>query len=124
MPPLAKYHGTQTVITAENARAVVDLLAFIESRFAVGAVPRLASISPTGEPYDVLAAGFFQTIAQACDNARSAFEEYALSRSGILYWRISPEFEEEKRGWCYYMRLLISNKPVIQSTELETPING
>jgi len=99
------------VVTAENADFVIQLLAYIESRFAVGAEYSGGGISPTNEPYVVLTGGgWFETIAQAADDARAKFDSYAVDQVGTLYWRIRPEFELTKKGWRFYMRLLISNK--------------
>lgn len=96
------------VTTAESAHAVVELLAYIESRFAVGP-ERHGYLSATDEPYIVLSGGF-GPLPQILESAKSQFDAYASERKGVLYWRVRPEFEENKMGWRFYMRLLISDK--------------
>lgn len=59
----------------------------------------------------------YPTPAQARGAAEDAFNKYAEGRTGTLYWRVIPEiaFDHKRRRYAYYMRLLISDKPVVAS---------
>jgi len=91
----------------------------MESRFGLAVVQCNRAIAPTGEPFVQLhAAKLGATEAETDAAARKAFEDYAIDRSGMLYWRIKPEIRGpedmvEPDLWSFYMRLLISDKPVI-----------
>lgn len=93
------------------------LRAYIESRWPVGAATRMY-LSVTGEEYTVLSCPWqdgFPSAMVARMAAQEDFDKYALDKKGTLYWRIVPEIEfslrHEKYG--YYLRLLISDKPVV-----------
>ena len=57
---------------------------------------------------------FYDSLESCAEGARAAFDRYAEKRNGSLHWRVKPEFSTHpKTGkWRFYMRLLISNKPV------------
>lgn len=76
-------------------------------------------LSQTGEPYVVISV-IRETEEEARSAAIDAFIAYADGRAGCLYWRIYPEVLVERDGrrkvaerWKVYMRLLISDKPVL-----------
>ena len=88
---------------------VAELLTRIEDRFVIGEGTDHAH-SVTGEPYVVIGRQAYDeplskipgTVEEgrkrdlsfdeetACWSALAAFEEYALERKGVLYWRIKP----------------------------------
>lgn len=92
-------------------------------------------VSQTGEPYVEIGGGgvlgegevrtHFETQDLAIAGAIAEFRKYAAGKSGTLYWRIRPECEQvrhltrEKESWAFYMRLLISNMPVLKKAEPE-----
>ena len=112
--------------TESAARNLLGLISYIESRFPVGETNPIfiTGLSVTGEPYIVLS-GFVSSPlgdSDAIAAAKIAFDEYAKDKSGTLYWRIKPETEVRSKvhgfpadGWAFYMRLLISSKPVIEA---------
>ena len=103
----------ETVLyTAECANEAVILRAFCESRWPIGA-PTIGSWSMTGEEYEVLTDNGYISPEAARLAAQSSFEDYAKDKSGILYWRITPEIALmcRSRHYSYYLRLLISDKP-------------
>jgi len=75
------------------------------------------SKAPTGEPFKELINPDLQrrdSDQAAYDLALATFHKYAATRGpGTLYWRTYPEVENGK----FYMRLLISDKPVLQSAK-------
>lgn len=99
-------------LSLEEAQVLASLRNIFSPWPAVNFVAGFASKSPTREIYDQLTACDFES-AQACvDAAKAAFVEYSASRCGTLYWRTPPEFGIENHKWAFYMRLLISDKPV------------
>jgi hypothetical protein len=92
----------------------IVLRADCETGRAIGSKynPKHPGEAPTGEPYrEIYSKGWAISEAQAFEDARVAFHDYAKDRPGKLYWRVRPEIAEGKGGWKYYMRLLISEKP-------------
>lgn len=104
----------------------------IESRFSVG-TPTDHSRSVTGEPYVVIGMQvgkpLFDGIIEECEPrewsfdeetacfaALSCFNEYANKRKGRLFWRVRPhlEWNDKLDGCTVYMRLLISDRPIIE----------
>lgn len=117
---------------------LVDVRGEIERRFAAHPEVGNYNQSPTGEPYVVIGhqsrgcpevAGTIEEGAVgenvvdeefAYLDAMSAFNEYADGRCGTLYWRVHPRLEwNEAHNRCrIYSRLLISDKPQIQSAQI------
>lgn len=122
-----------------------DLINAMESLYPVGP-STIISRSMTGEPYisfclggkrsEGMTCGVWATTEKDAINAFwLAFQEYAVPRVGVLYWRRKPEFhawevEEDnfdsleggKRKVILLnisARFLISNAPQIASTEKE-----
>jgi len=62
---------------------------------------------------------YLPTVEAAYDAAIAAFKAYASDKSGTLYWRVSPELGENKGKFAFYMRLLISDMPVIKKAAME-----
>lgn len=103
--------------TAESLKAEIEKL------FPVGQ-PTSMYLSVTGEPYvEITSAGRheegvadikrFSTGEAAYSGALTAFTQYAEGKSGVLYWRATPEIERYQGGFAFYMRCLISDKPVL-----------
>ena len=126
-------------MSAQAAPASLDeLVSYIESRFPVGE-PTSSMLAVTGEEYveicgrPVIGAGSEGYLCATFSSKRSAieaavldFEKYAADKAGgTIYWRTKPELDEYKGRakrlkqypWRYYMRLLISSKPPLQSPE-------
>ena len=85
--------------------------------------------SKTGEAYTEFPPGHFlgmedgnrfATAEAARLAAQSHFDDYARDKKGTLYWRIVPEIALQSRSheYGYYMRLLISDKPVIGASHV------
>lgn len=97
------------------------LRALCEVGFEVGppfyANTRTPAHAPTGEPYVEITGqsriGPWGTPEGAYDGALAAFRAYAGRKVGTIYWRVTPEIADREYGWSFYMRVLISNKPVI-----------
>lgn len=79
-------------------------------------------LSVTGEPYVQFCNGirvdsdFIEwalTAKKAFEATLDSFRKYAEGKSGAIYWRIEPEFSEHRGRCAFYMRLLISDKPVL-----------
>ena len=104
--------------TAECAHEAVILRAYCESRFAVGESTKTWR-SITGENYKELTARPFSDGFESPEAARVAaqqsFDDYSKDKSGIIYWRLTPEIalSTRRQKYSYYMRLLISDKPRI-----------
>lgn len=82
------------------------------------------SLAATGEPYTELPILEHRTralpknIDDAVAQMRRAFDDYADGKCGTLYWRVKPEVEFYKgRGWMFYLRLLISDKPPLKKED-------
>jgi hypothetical protein len=110
------------IITLEAAQALVELGSHIASRFPDASIydydPTDLRHSPTGERYTEITQKNFATIAGCIRAARDAFDAYAEGKSGTLYYRVMPELagKSEYYGpWAFYMRLLISDKPVVKA---------
>ncbi len=77
---------------------------------------RPLSVAPTGEPFTEL----IRVRPPAVDDdaayelALTAFRNYASKQSGTLYWRTYPEIERGR----FYMRLLISDRPLASHEEM------
>ena len=72
------------------------------------------SKAPTGEPFIQLAPLALPCASdqETADVALATFRDYAKKQGpGTLYWRTYPEIERGK----FYMRLLISDKPLLPS---------
>ena len=103
----------ETVLyTAECANDAVILRAYCETRWPIGA-STTGRLSVTGEEYEVLTDNGYISSEAARLAAQSSFEGYAKDKSGILYWRITPEIALmcRNRHYSFYLRLLISDKP-------------
>ena len=104
-------------MNAIEARSLIEFEEYCESRFPVGqSTDRHTSV--TGENYREFSGSpgermtRYQTVELALQGAKSTFDEYASTRTGVLYWRVRPEVERMRDGhWAFYMRLLISSKP-------------
>jgi hypothetical protein len=115
------------------ASAIVKALETeLSCRFMI--VPGLPmAFSNTGEPYiafdqdGIIDGGFLGP--QREKSPRGSAEQalialtmhiagYCAGKTGALYWRVMPEFEQEtpKSGWTAYARLLVSDRPVIWAT--------
>lgn len=71
--------------------------------------------SPTGENFRQLVLpglDWSRSEDEVYEAALDAFHQYSKARAGTLYWRVYPEIAHDPRGWRFYMRLLISNKPL------------
>ena len=100
---------------------VEDLVAYIEGRFpCVEGLP--TARCQTGEAYvEVSRAGagefdpypFQATEAAALTFAKEAFDAYAAGKAGTLYWRRRPQMEGSGRKVRVYLRLVISDGPVV-----------
>lgn len=102
-------------MTPDSARQLLAFMDYIERRFPVGADydPKKPGHAPTGEPYQEITVTKKRTEEEAIKEAREAFDKYAESREGMLYWRVKPEIDHnDEREWGAYMRLLISDKKV------------
>ena len=112
---------------------VAELLTRLEGRFVIGESTDHAR-SVTGEPYVVIGVQADEPIPKiigtveegrkrelsfdeetACWSALAAFEEYALERKGVLYWRTKPDLRWNEGLCTVYMRCLISDKPAISA---------
>ena len=104
--------------------ALTEFQKYIEGRFPPRPAPP-GRLAPTGETFVEFAPDarrgdgprihVFSTMNEAFSAARIAFDKYAESRSGYVYWRIMPEARLYPDGWRFYMRLLISDKPAKES---------
>jgi len=108
----------ETVMRTEECdREAAILRSYCEAKFPIGE-PTSTSKSVTGQNYRELCSLPSQTFISpkfARIAAESRFEGFSENKSGILYWRITPEiaWANRKHGFAYYMRLLISDKPRI-----------
>jgi len=68
---------------------------------------------PTGDHYVVLETALFQSEEAALDAGMRLFSEYASGKKGTLYWRVRPELAQRHRVYKVYMRLVITDKPVL-----------
>lgn len=101
--------------------SVEDLVAYIESRFPC--VEGLSThVCQTGDPYVVVSKGGMSDFVphpsygsedEAIADAKRFFYAYAVDKSGTLYWRKSPRIERAGRKVRVYLRLVITDKPVI-----------
>lgn len=98
----------------------MDLRASCEAGYEIGEAyrPEIPARAPTGERYRELTnvRAPAESAEGAFKLAQLAFADYARDRTGRLYWRVYPEIAAMgQKGWGFYMRLLISDKPVIAS---------
>ena len=109
------------VVTTEDARALAKLVDYFESRFPTGDeydpgrsdwTVRGGATAPTGEPYvELTAREWSKNRDNVIRDAMQAFDDYAKGKRGTIYWRKRPEIaQDERQGWRFYMRLLISDK--------------
>lgn len=107
-----------------------EAIKLVESRFIVGPAGNYSE-APTGEPYVTIVGGgikeegelfpcYFLSEAFAIQFWLDAVNKYSEGKSGTLYWRVKPEMMGRKKVWLIYSRLLISDKPQIQSAILES----
>lgn len=98
--------------TPESCHEAVILRAYCESKFPVGE-PTASHKSVTGQNYSQFCDSGYATAEAARLGAQECFDNYAVGKSGTLYWRIVPEIAQSKNGrnFAFYMRLLISDKP-------------
>jgi hypothetical protein len=95
----------------DNASEWPELRAYIENGREVGE-PTSSALSVTDEEYHEFWAG--GPTKESVHNAMgAAFCTYAYERPGKLYWRITPEIENDGGRWRSYMRLLVSDKPKV-----------
>jgi len=75
----------------------------------------MPGISPIGEPFVELNNGKNPVANddECYDVALATFREYAAGRTGTIYWRTYPEIERGR----FYMRLLISDKPLLHPSK-------
>jgi hypothetical protein len=107
--------------TIEDAMALTALIGYFEGRFPVGEeydpqrsnrTVRSGATASNGEPYVVVADHQWHPTREAViEAAMRTFDAYASGKKGKLYWRVRPEIDQQKQGWRFYMRLLISDKP-------------
>lgn len=107
------------------------LLAYIESRFpCTEGFP--TNVCQTDDHYVILGTpdiggcpgiikerqcrATFESETDAFLAAARAFDNYATGKSGILYWRTPPRIEKMTKGYRVYLRLVITNNPVIYET--------
>ncbi len=117
-------------------KTVAEFTAWIEQQYPVGESTR-GPLSVTGEEYVVLGSqhpddGMPAIPGTKDEGARcepafdeetavmqawNCFEQYREGRSGTLYWRIKPDlmWSEDKNTCFLYVRLLISDRPVMGS---------
>jgi len=114
--PKVKIIGPELAIKTSGCdQEAVSLRSYCEARFPVGE-PTSQQKSVTGENYtEFFQIGEYLTPASAREHAQEHFDRYCAGRKGKLYWRIAPEIgmNPRKVRYGYYMRLLISDKPVI-----------
>lgn len=105
------------IYTPETAHEAVILRAYCESRFPVGR-STTGPKSVTGENYVQFCRTDCLSAEGAREHAQGEFDLYSEDRKGVLYWRIVPEMNVHSRTgkYGYYMRLLISDKPVIEAS--------
>lgn len=113
-------NGKLDMTTVDDAQALLTLTNYIESRFPAGAEydPERSQWSigkgattPFGDPYiEISGKAWYPTRDAVIQAATKAFDEYAEGKTGKVYWRVRPEIEQGKRGWRFYMRLVISDK--------------
>lgn len=119
---------------------VAELTDWIESQFPVGDGTRTWK-SVTGEEYAVVGherewnleqaktgvvrEGYPWLLAEDEDEAvryaANAWSRYSDGKTGTLYWRVKPSLERVDNGKVsglrVYMRLLVSDKPIIRKTD-------
>jgi hypothetical protein len=103
----------------EYSAKELELRSECEHGFNIGLMGRAAT-SPTGEPYvELINTRMLPAISEqaAYDQALDTFRSYAEGKSGVLYWRVCPEIAQAPSGWKFYMRMLISDKPVLVASE-------
>lgn len=100
----------------------LKLRAECEKNFPVGQSTSMY-VAVTGEPYVEILGNvkdegspgqMSPTIEDAYSASLAAFREYAEGKSGAIYWRVHPELAQERSKWAFYMRLLISDSPVLK----------
>jgi hypothetical protein len=105
--------------TAECSQQAAILQAYCEAKRKVGESTN-GPLSVTNQKYTELCRiGEYRTASGAREQAQDDFDRYAEGRKGTLYWRVVPEiaFMPRREKYGYYMRLLISDKPVIANAE-------
>jgi|SRR5580658_7429111 hypothetical protein len=107
------------VVALEAARALVELADHIEKRWP-DAQKCDRYQAPTGETFTEISQTGFESPAACAKAARDAFDAYAEGKSGTLYYRSRPEMTTQpnklfqpNKLWAFYMRLLISDKPIV-----------
>lgn len=120
-------------------QTIEDLQAYIEGRFpSVRGFP--SARCPTDDLYVVLGtfratgAGIlpegmerigFTTPKEALSEAKKAFDFYADGKTGTLYWRMQPRIDEFRGLHRVYLRLVITDNPVLWASlkerEIEEP---
>lgn len=105
--------------TPESCQEAVALKAYCESKFTVG-VSTVSSKSVTGQSYSQFCLSGYDTAEAARLGAQECFDEYAKDNAGTLYWRVVPEiaYMPRTKAYAFYMRLLISDKPVIGASHV------
>lgn len=119
MPEATQAAEISPLIASAHEAAI--LRSYCESRWPIGE-PTVRMVSVTGEKYTELTCRWSEgspTAKQAREAAQTEFDEYASGKVGTLYWRVPPEiaFGVKQRLFAYYMRLLISDKPLIPPKE-------
>lgn len=102
------------MLNNEKTALEAKLRAECEVGYAIGP-GAVGPYSVTGETFvELQEMAVFKTPQAAYDAAVSAFKAYAADKSGTLYWRAPPELGEKNGKFAFYMRLLISDMPVIK----------
>lgn len=93
-------------------------------------------LAPTGEPFVMIGSQIGipdvpGTVGEGCPRefafdvetayfqAWTCFENYQYGRPGTLYWRTRPRLEWEGKRCMFYMRCLISEKPILVEAATE-----